>query len=1098
MAFRSASSNTTPAISVTVPVPAGVVAGDVIILYSTTDVTDNAAALPAGFTLLPAGVLVTNSDNSGFKAWVKIAGASESAFVVDNSAGGVALIAGALAFSGRNGAQFIASLAAATTGVVNLNLGGGASNSSIVSPANVDAKGLTAPLGADLLWLGNADISVFGALTSFTPPSGYTIAHGLSSGFLAMGAAYKENTSAGATGDVSGTVTFSSGASGASAFLLAIPAQTVSGYPNLKSSATPFLTNGTTQVAAVVQPLPATYSLGDLLLWVIHSDTTAACTYPSGWTALASVSSSVDQGTLSVGWRYATGSEPANYTATPATSDWIASSMYAVTGVASTSAINVFANSADTSTNTTIIPAVSVTTTSANTLVLWVGAADNLADLVSNSAGYIEPAGYARADYVSNPNWCSFDLAYAYKAAAGIEAVGTGSVAAGASGGQMAIVLAIAPAPTGPLFDSALFDSVLFDTGAGATAALVSAPATTVTVTAGLTTAIRVAASLAASAVLTASFAASAAALAASIASVSAVTVGLTTAIVLASAPTAQASVTAGLTSGITLAATPAASSALTANLSAGIRLASTPAAASAVTGALTTGIPLAAAPAAAATLTGTMATNAALLAATPAAVASVAGTLTTGIPLQAAPVAQSALVAAVSTGIPLASAPATTAAVTGSLTTAIRMASAPAGTASVTGALSTQIPLAAAPASVSAVTGGLSTQINLASAPAAQAALAGTLSTQIRLAATPAAVASLAADLATAPSGLAATTVSASTLTGALTTAIPLQSAPASVAAVTGGLTTAIRLQAAPAGTAALVGGLSTGISLAAGPASAATLSAGLSTGIPLAAAPGALSTASGALTTSIRLAATPGSQATITAGLGGTAAQFAATPAAQSALSAALTTGIPLQASAAGLSAATANLATGIRLQAATATVVALTANLGTVAQYVTDPRYIVSRNHARPFAVTRTARQFTVSRQAGRRFTVTRAARTFTVARRAARNFTRSAMSNRRFDEKDPTEKVTLTFNFATDLPTGVTLTGTPTVTVATAYGTDAAPSAIKNGNASLDATATMVIVPVMGGLNCCDYKVSVNVATTNALLVLELDGVLPVRS
>lgn len=105
----------------------------------------------------------------------------------------------------------------------------------------------------------------------------------------------------------------------------------------------------------------------------------------------------------------------------------------------------------------------------------------------------------------------------------------------------------------------------------------------------------------------------------------------------------------------------------------------------------------------------------------------------------------------------------------------------------------------------------------------------------------------------------------------------------------------------------------------------------------------------------------------------------------------------------------------------------------------------------------------------------------------------------MSNRRFDaSKDPVEKVRLTFDFTPDLPTGVTLTGAATATITTAYGTDPSVSLTTNGSPALDATSMKVLVPVQGGLDGCDYRVSVKVGTTDSQIYLELDGVLPVRS
>lgn len=103
----------------------------------------------------------------------------------------------------------------------------------------------------------------------------------------------------------------------------------------------------------------------------------------------------------------------------------------------------------------------------------------------------------------------------------------------------------------------------------------------------------------------------------------------------------------------------------------------------------------------------------------------------------------------------------------------------------------------------------------------------------------------------------------------------------------------------------------------------------------------------------------------------------------------------------------------------------------------------------------------------------------------------------MSDRRFDAKDPGEKWPLTFDFTVDLPTGVLLTGITSVTFETVLGTDASPNSVANGAAALDITAKKVIVPVKGGVDGCDYKISVQTTSTDPLLAPELDGILPVR-
>jgi len=118
-------------------------------------------------------------------------------------------------------------------------------------------------------------------------------------------------------------------------------------------------------------------------------------------------------------------------------------------------------------------------------------------------------------------------------------------------------------------------------------------------------------------------------------------------------------------------------------------------------------------------------------------------------------------------------------------------------------------------------------------------------------------------------------------------------------------------------------------------------------------------------------------------------------------------------------------------------------------------------------------------------------------YVVRRLKKRIFTVSAVSYLEFPPKDSAEAVKLEFDFAVDLDTGVTLSGTPIVSV-TVSGADPAPSNILNGLPRFDLTSTQVIVPVSGGVANCDYDIKVVVPTTDSLTVLALNGILPVRA
>lgn len=119
-------------------------------------------------------------------------------------------------------------------------------------------------------------------------------------------------------------------------------------------------------------------------------------------------------------------------------------------------------------------------------------------------------------------------------------------------------------------------------------------------------------------------------------------------------------------------------------------------------------------------------------------------------------------------------------------------------------------------------------------------------------------------------------------------------------------------------------------------------------------------------------------------------------------------------------------------------------------------------------------------------------------YIVQRPRKRDFTVSACTFRNFPPKDPAESIPLTFDFEVDLAPGITLSGTPVVTVTVNSGSDPAPTTILNGLPRFDITSTEVIVPVLGGITNCDYDIKVVVNTTDSLTILALSGVLPVRA
>ncbi len=161
------------------------------------------------------------------------------------------------------------------------------------------------------------------------------------------------------------------------------------------------------------------------------------------------------------------------------------------------------------------------------------------------------------------------------------------------------------------------------------------------------------------------------------------------------------------------------------------------------------------------------------------------------------------------------------------------------------------------------------------------------------------------------------------------------------------------------------------------------------------------------------------------------------------------------------------------------------------------ITEAPDSVAATGGLPPQVTQGAAEWTIARSATRNFSVRRSVpRSFTLSRSYTRNFTVNPMAVR-FPVKGTSEKVPLTFDFTQDLPSGVTLTGTPTIGVSVSNGTDSNPTGILNGAAGFNSGSTQVIQPVQGGVNGADYSITCTCPTTQSNLTLSLVGLLSVR-
>ncbi len=139
-----------------------------------------------------------------------------------------------------------------------------------------------------------------------------------------------------------------------------------------------------------------------------------------------------------------------------------------------------------------------------------------------------------------------------------------------------------------------------------------------------------------------------------------------------------------------------------------------------------------------------------------------------------------------------------------------------------------------------------------------------------------------------------------------------------------------------------------------------------------------------------------------------------------------------------------------------------------------------------------------RYTIRRQVARNFAVWRSfPRNFTVRRSLVRVFEVNSVSIR-FPVKGPAEATPLTFDFSADLPSGVTLSGAPTMSIACTEGTDANAANVISGSVALNAGKTAVVQDGTGGLDGCEYTITCTCATTQSNLTLTLVGIRAVRA
>lgn len=245
----SSGGSATPSVSV----PAGVASGDIVVLALSVDNSSSAfsAAWPAGFTNLDDRSLTFDGERVGV-AWKRLTGADSGSYTMGNiGAGGGNYGMAAIPLTGRHATN------PPVLGTVTVN------NTANANPVTVTAPGVTAVAGDDILWCSLPDVNAANIGNGHTAPTGYTEIVDLidaGSGWANIGAAKLENVSAGATGNIAGTLALSSGASGWASFLVRIPVAPGGATPvdlGTVTAATAFTATSTATAATAVTPAPS-------------------------------------------------------------------------------------------------------------------------------------------------------------------------------------------------------------------------------------------------------------------------------------------------------------------------------------------------------------------------------------------------------------------------------------------------------------------------------------------------------------------------------------------------------------------------------------------------------------------------------------------------------------------------------------------------------------------------------------------------------------------------------------------------------------------------------------------------------------------------
>lgn len=230
--YRDSTTNSGTSTTPSVAVPTGVQSGDIVILVATIDASAadfETADWPSGFTEL-AETDNTLDGQSTAIGWKRLTGSDSGSYTFGSVGASGDWICQAYAISGRH---------ASNNPVATSNT----NNSGNSSPVSVTATGVTAVAGDDLLWVSAPDVSATGIGNGHTNPTNYTEEEDAENGWSNLSGAIRQNVSAGATGNITGTFSLTGGTSAWTAFLVRVPVAAVA----VSAALTGTITSSTTE-----------------------------------------------------------------------------------------------------------------------------------------------------------------------------------------------------------------------------------------------------------------------------------------------------------------------------------------------------------------------------------------------------------------------------------------------------------------------------------------------------------------------------------------------------------------------------------------------------------------------------------------------------------------------------------------------------------------------------------------------------------------------------------------------------------------------------------------------------------------------------------